>query len=166
MGEITTTNPKDLMGDLKASMDAVPAVATLEEGLAMMDGEMKYGFRNWREKEVRSRVYVNAALRHLLSWSEGEERAADSKVHHLGHARACLGILIDAQATNTLVDDRSKTGDLLSRRLEAASKWVEWRKQYHKVNKLKKEGKLHAADAVVLEELEKQLDGVLAEAGS
>lgn len=128
---ITTTNPKDLMGDNKVSLDAVSPFATIEESLAMMDGEMKYGYRNWRDKDVRARVYINACKRHLDMWLEGQERASDSRVHHLGHARACLGIILDAQATEQLVDDRNKTGDLLEQRMEIASKWVEWRKQYH-----------------------------------
>ena len=43
---------------------------------------------------------------HLNAWAEGEEAAPDSGVHHLGHARACLGILLDAQETGNLIDDR------------------------------------------------------------
>lgn len=136
---ITTTNPKDLMGDRKVSLDAVSPFANIEESLAMMDGEMKYGYRNWRDKKVRARVYINACKRHLDMWLEGQEQASDSKVHHLGHARACLGIILDAQATGNLVDDRSKTDDLLEKRMETASRWVAWRKQYHKVAALRKE---------------------------
>ncbi len=40
---------------------------------------------------------------------EGQEKADDSGCHHLGHARACLGILLDAQATGNLIDDRPVT---------------------------------------------------------
>jgi hypothetical protein len=140
-GKATTTNPKDILGDKKVSLDAVSPFAILEESLAMMDGEMKYGYRNWRDKAVRARVYVNAAKRHLDLWLEGQERATDSKVHHLGHARACLGIILDAQATNQLVDDRNNTGSLLEEKLEEASKWVAWRKAFHKVTALLKAGK-------------------------
>ena len=138
--KITSTNPKDLLGDKKVSLDAVSPFATIEESLAMMDGEWKYGYRSWREKEVRARVYVNAAKRHLDMWLEGQERASDSRVHHLGHARACLGIILDAQATGNLVDDRSKTGDLFEKKMERASKWVEWRKQCLRVEQMKKAG--------------------------
>ena len=41
-----------------------------------------------------------------MSWFEGQEAAGDSNVHHLGHVVACAGILLDAQATGNLVDDR------------------------------------------------------------
>jgi hypothetical protein len=102
----STTNPKDLMGNKKVPMSAVPPVAIAHEALAMLDGELKYGFRNWRAKSVVARIYIDACKRHLDSWLEGEETASDSGVHHLGHARACLGILLDAQSTGNLVDDR------------------------------------------------------------
>lgn len=73
----------------------------------MLDGEIKYGHRNWRDKKVVARIYIDAATRHLQAWAEGEEIAPDSGVHHLGHARACLGILLDAQETGNLIDDRA-----------------------------------------------------------
>ena len=102
------TNPKDLLGLKKVDMAAVPPVAIAHEALAFMDGEIKYGFRNYRNKKVRARVYVAAAMRHLSAWYEGEDVAQDSGVHHLGHARACLGIILDAEAQGSLIDDRSK----------------------------------------------------------
>jgi hypothetical protein len=55
-------------------------------------------------------VYVDAALRHLNAWFDGEQEASDSGVHHLGHARACMAILLDAEATGNLIDDRPAEG--------------------------------------------------------
>jgi hypothetical protein len=101
-----TTNPKDLLGVKKVSLTSVPPIAIAWEGIAMMDGARKYGPYNWRDKKVQARIYIDAALRHITSWFEGEEYAMDSGVHHLGHARACLGILIDAITTGNLIDDR------------------------------------------------------------
>ncbi len=72
----------------------------------MLDGELKYGPRSWRVDKIMARRYIDAAMRHMNAWAEGEEVAADSGVHHLGHARACLGILLDAQETGNLIDDR------------------------------------------------------------
>lgn len=94
----------------------------LHEACAMLDGDIKYGFRNWREKNVVARIYIDAALRHLNSWAEGEEYAEDSGVHHLGHARACLGILLDAQETGNLIDNRA-TG-VFSKVADRLSVWV------------------------------------------
>jgi hypothetical protein len=45
-------------------------------------------------------------FRHIFDWFEGQERASDSKVHHLGHVIACATILLDAQANGNLIDDR------------------------------------------------------------
>lgn len=103
------SNPKDLLGAKKPSMSKIPAVAILWESLAMMDGAGKYDPYNWRANKVIASIYVDAAKRHLDAWFEGQRLADDSGCHHLGHARACLGILLDAEATGNLIDDRPTT---------------------------------------------------------
>ena len=85
-------------------------IAALHGAHAMMDGARKYGPFNWRDKKVQAHIYVDAALRHIAAWFDGEELADDSKVHHLGHAIACCAILLDAQATDSLIDDRPVNG--------------------------------------------------------
>jgi len=99
-------NPKDLIGSTKVSLTKLPAIATAWGAMAMMDGAKKYGPYNFRDKAVQASIYVDAAKRHLDCWFEGEECASDSKVHHLGHALACIAILLDTQATGNLIDDR------------------------------------------------------------
>lgn len=86
-----------------------------------MDGADKYGPYNWRDNAVIASIYVDAATRHLTAWLEGEELAADSEVHHLGHAIACLAILLDAQETGNLVDDRPKGKNIASKVLDRLS---------------------------------------------
>ena len=76
----------------------------------MQNGAEKYGAYNWRDKEVILSIYVDAAMRHLLSFYDGEEKARDSGVHHLGHTMACCAILLDAGRLGVLVDDRPKPG--------------------------------------------------------
>lgn len=100
-------NPKDLIGIKKPSVHFVPPVALFEMGRAMTDGGAKYGAMNWREHKVTGSVYYDAAMRHIMAWWDGEETAADSGVHHLGHAMACFAIMLDAQHGGTLNDDRS-----------------------------------------------------------
>ena len=107
---VDQTNPKDLIGVKKVSLTKLPPVAVLHTAHAMMNGAVKYGQYNWRDKAVRASIYVDACERHLHAWFDGEEDAADSGVHHLGHAMACLAILLDAQETGNLVDDRPATG--------------------------------------------------------
>jgi hypothetical protein len=105
----TTANPKDLIGATKVSLSKVPAVAIAHEAHAMMDGARKYDPYNWRAKAVQASIYIDAALRHIHDWNEGEECAPDSTAHHLGHARACLGIILDCQENKCLIDDRPVT---------------------------------------------------------
>lgn len=99
-------NPKDLLGALKVSLTKLPPAALLHAAKAMMNGASKYGPYNWRDKKVLAGIYVDAALRHTLAWFDREELAPDSGVHHLGHAMACLAILLDAQESGCLLDDR------------------------------------------------------------
>jgi hypothetical protein len=105
------SNPKDILGVKKVDSTKVPAIAIAWESLAMMDGAGKYNAYNWRANKVIATIYVAACKRHLDSWLEGQEEAEDSGCHHLGHARACLGILLDAQTTGNLIDDRPKVAD-------------------------------------------------------
>jgi hypothetical protein len=104
--KVLGVNPKDLVGSTKVSITKLPAITTVMGAMAMMDGAGKYGPYNWRGKKVIASIYVDALMRHAMAWFEGQESAGDSQVHHLGHVVACAGILLDAQATGNLVDDR------------------------------------------------------------
>lgn len=100
-------NPKSAQGAKKFSLRLLPLPAEVEVNRALDDGRTKYGAANWRETGVAATVYVDAAKRHLAQWFDGgQENAADSGVHNLGHAMACLAILIDAQWNGKLIDDR------------------------------------------------------------
>lgn len=102
----TTVNPKDLFGNKKVSFTKIPSTALAHCATAMMDGGDKYGPYNWRDKPVIASIYVDACIRHNLTWFEGQIFTTDSNCHHLGHAMACDAILIDAETNNVLVDDR------------------------------------------------------------
>lgn len=104
------TNPKDLLGIKKPQLWLVPPSALIHEAMAMKNGADKYGAYNWRLKKVRAVIYIDAALRHLQQYLDGEDVAEDSKCHHLAHARACCGIVLDALETGNLVDDRPTKG--------------------------------------------------------
>lgn len=103
-------NPKDRLGAKKPPLHLIPAVALLHESMAMRDGGIRYGPFNWRGNRVVASIYVAAAERHTKAWWDGEEFTRDTRVHHLGAARACYGILLDAQATGNLKDDRPSGG--------------------------------------------------------
>ncbi len=107
---IRSTNPKDRIGLLKPPVHLVPSVAIIHEAGAFENGAAKYGPFNWRDETVSASIYLAACYRHLMAWYDGEDIAEDSGVHHLGHARACLAIVLDAMASGKLVDDRPTAG--------------------------------------------------------
>ena len=106
----TTANPKHAAGSAKLPLHLVPSSAIAVESLAFLEGYLKYGYVNWRATKVYASVYVAALRRHMALWMEGENADPKTKVSHLGYARACLGILIDAGAAGTLIDDRPRDG--------------------------------------------------------
>lgn len=125
------TNPKDLLGTDKLPLHLWPASATALGSLGLLDGCGKYGRQNYREFGVLASVYVAAAKRHLDAWYEGEDFAADSGVPHLGHALACLAILVDAEAVGELIDDRSYKGHYYSDFVEKLTPLVKALREKH-----------------------------------
>lgn len=108
---LDVTNPKDLLGIRKPPLCLVPQSANIQEAVVLALGAAKYGgIYNWRTRPVGAATYVSAALRHLAQWFDGQDDDAESGASHLAHARACLGILLDARTTGNLVDDRPKPG--------------------------------------------------------
>ena len=109
-GQAKGVNPKDKIGASKVDMTLLPTSAKIEQALAHMDGATKYGPYNWRVEPVELMTYLGAAERHLDCFKEGEERAQDSMVHHLGHVMACCAIMIDAIQQGSYVDNRPVNG--------------------------------------------------------
>jgi hypothetical protein len=101
-------NPKDAIGDTKTPLHLIPKVAVAALSWVMSLGAKKYGPYNWRENSVRESVYIAAAMRHLTLAELGEDIDPESGQLHYAHAMACMAILIDAQASGNLVDDRPK----------------------------------------------------------
>lgn len=104
------TNPKAAFAADKLPVHLWPASATALGCLALLDGALKYGRANWRFSGVRASTYRDALSRHMDLWFEGEDKDANSGLSHLGHALACLAILVDAEAANVLTDDRNFPG--------------------------------------------------------
>lgn len=106
----TGENPKDRLGLKKPPLRLVPPAALLYMAKVMGLGAAKYGPYNWRQKKVRYTVYLEAAMRHILSALDGEEIDPESGQPHVAHAAACMAIVLDAKATGNLVDDRPTPG--------------------------------------------------------
>ena len=101
--DVKPSNPKDSIGVTKPPLSCIPCGPLFEIGAAMLDGSCKYGRHNYRSIGVRSSVYYDAMLRHIMRWWEGEEVDKDSGCLHLAHAAACAIILMDCPDVN---DDR------------------------------------------------------------
>ncbi len=101
-------NPKDRIGRTKPGIGRIPPIALLEEGVIMDDGGDKYGPFNWQETPIQASVYYDAMMRHLMAWYTGEnvDPGSESGGLHLAAIRAGAGILIDAFATGSIIDDR------------------------------------------------------------
>jgi hypothetical protein len=74
-------------------------------------GAEKYGPWNWRETGVCASTYVNAILRHLNAWRDGESLDPESGITHLAHIACSANILMDAEVCGKLQDDRNKRPD-------------------------------------------------------
>jgi len=106
MDEGKPSNPKDLIGCNKVPLSLVPASALAYAALAHLNGALKYGAWNWRKAGVKTSIYLDAALRHLYEWQNGEECDPEDGVPHLAAALACINIIIDAREAGMLTDDR------------------------------------------------------------
>jgi hypothetical protein len=103
-------NPKTVVGAQKVPLHLIPPAAKHYLAEAMGDGAKKYGPFNWREHRVTASTYIGAAQRHIDAWWDGEDVSADALVHHLGHAMACMAIILDALTIGKLNDDRPEKG--------------------------------------------------------
>lgn len=103
---LKATNPKDAIGISKAPMSTVSAAVLAEVGVAMLEGASKYGRHNYRAAGVRSSVYYDATMRHLMAWWEGEDTDPDSGMSHITKAITSLVVLRDAMIQDMCTDDR------------------------------------------------------------
>jgi len=108
VSDVNRPNPKDLVGRSKPDLALISGTMLAHMAAGLADGARKYGTGNWREIPVEARTYISAAQRHLTAWMDREEYASDSGVHHLGHALATIGIVLDALAVGTLIDNRAR----------------------------------------------------------
>lgn len=103
-------DPKAAIGIKKPSTFAIPPSAIIQLGEAMRTGAEKYGTFNWRGTKIKSSVYYDAIMRHLMEWRDGEVADSESGLHPLAHVMANCAILIDAKDTDMLFDNRGVSG--------------------------------------------------------
>lgn len=103
------SNPKDVIGSNKVPLGLVPGTTMAYLSVGHLEGDLKYGRTNWREAGVRTMIYIDACLRHVEKFKDGEWEDPDTKVPHLANALACLSIIVDAYHSDKLIDDRPKS---------------------------------------------------------
>jgi hypothetical protein len=103
---VKDSNPKDVIGSTKPPIHNIPRSVISEVGMALAEGEYKYGGYNWRAIGVRASVYMDAVDRHLTAWWEGEDVDPDSGLNHITKAISALMVLRDGMIQQNWNDDR------------------------------------------------------------
>lgn len=109
-------NPKKQYGVQSMPISMWSPLATAYGALGLYNGSLKYGRGNYKAVPVEASIYIDAALRHLLAWAEGEEYDKADGVPNLGGVLANIAILIDARSIGNLIDDRHISGGYLKER--------------------------------------------------
>ena len=92
----------------KPDLSLCPRPALNEMASAFMLGEGKYGRYNYLSGNMDSHRLVAAAMRHITAWQDGEDLDPESGNSHLGHALACLAMMLDQMDKGVFVDSRRK----------------------------------------------------------
>jgi hypothetical protein len=100
------SNPKDIIGSDKVPLSLVPGTTMAYLAIGHLEGDIKYGRKNWREAGVRMSIYLDACLRHIMKLTDGDWIDPVTKVPHIANAMTCLSIIIDAYHSGKLTDDR------------------------------------------------------------
>lgn len=91
----------------KPPISIIPREAIEQEAQAFAFGANKYGKYNFRNGIDYTRL-IDAAQRHILAFSDGEDKDPESGVSHLAHARANLAMLLYMIKHKSEHDDRYK----------------------------------------------------------
>lgn len=82
-----TPDPKAAAGAAKLPLSALPWAVVAEVSVGMGEGALKYGFHNWRKSEgLQVMTYIEAAQRHLIAYTLGEDIDQDSGLCHISKA--------------------------------------------------------------------------------
>jgi len=78
----------------KISYTLLPFKAITEVVKVLEFGKQKYAKDNWQKVPNGKERYIDAALRHIISYIGGETTDPESGLHHLAHATCCLLFVI------------------------------------------------------------------------
>lgn len=63
------------------------------EARVLMFGDSKYGRDNWRKGLHYTRL-LDAALRHIIAFADGEDLDPETGESHLAHAKCCMSMVM------------------------------------------------------------------------
>lgn len=92
----------------KPPMALLSRTALEEVAKVMAFGAQKYAAHNWRSGFKWSRT-LDAAVRHLYAFIDGEDKDPESGLSHLAHAMCCLMFTLEFEKTHPELDDRWKS---------------------------------------------------------
>lgn len=109
-GRGETVNPKSLTGNKKAKLHLLPQAGLVRVAYVMALGAAKYDPMNWRDTPIELTDYADAIYRHLLAIIDGEDIDPESGQSHMAHIAATALIVLDAEETGNLIDNRPTPG--------------------------------------------------------
>lgn len=104
----TTREPEGRKNDSgKPPLSLISRRAQIEEAKVLAFGKAKYDAWNWSKGMKWSRV-LDAVLRHLAAYADGEMIDPESGLSHLAHARCGTGFLLDYEESHPELNDLRK----------------------------------------------------------
>lgn len=91
--------------DGKPPLSLISRRANEQEARVLDFGRRKYNSWNWSLGMQWSRV-LDAVMRHVAAYADGETFDPESGLSHLAHARCGLGFLLDYEESHPELDDR------------------------------------------------------------
>jgi len=89
----------------KPPVSLIPREAIEAMARVLAFGAQKYGRWNWRQGMAWSRV-IDACLRHLIAYADGEDCDPETGESHMAHVLACAAFLVTYRARGIGSDDR------------------------------------------------------------
>lgn len=91
----------------KPRISLIPREAIEGAAAALSFGALKYSADNFKNG-LEYRRLVDAAMRHIVAWTDGENLDPESGLSHLDHALASLSMLKFMEQNRPEMDDRYK----------------------------------------------------------
>lgn len=93
----------------KPPMSLIDRHALEEIAKVLAFGANKYAAHNWRNGIAYSRL-LDAAMRHITAYADGEDVDPESGLSHVAHAGCCIVFLLGMAANKPEFDDRWRKG--------------------------------------------------------